>query len=544
MKKISLYAASLLALGLGLTACDQLHNDFRLEVPTKYTLETPSNAKELIIFGQNNSNVNNQWEVVTYNPFNIQTVVDFQVQVAKSEADFETWDAELQKAIDAGETETEFVDENGLPYATFVSGTYTSPSFIVPGADFCDAINSVYGFETSEQTDAAPVEVAYRVYAWVPGVEYSFIFSNPVDLPQVQTYIPIRDPRALYLIGQPQGWDINSDSMKAVETDAGSNIYAGTFHVSEGQFQFRFYSELGDWEHNSIGSQMEDNPVEIEFTEDKYFGDVVVGGKGSWQYPEWEGGNVDVEINLNDNTISMTLHAGAEAPTTPAILYLIGQPQGWDINSNAMSMEQTAPGSGIYMGRFDIPAGDFVFRFYSALGNWDTNSIGSQVDDSPIDITFKNEVYVGDVVVGGKGSWQYSSWTGGRIAVTLNLNDNTIQIAEADANAEPSKIYLRGGMNSWNADAQWEFLTTADNNTWILNYVVIPAGTEFKIADSDWSAINLGGADKGETLTPGTSFNLTAGGENLSVAADFMGSVTLTKTGDSYSVLLTSIELK
>ena len=540
MKKISLYAASLVALGLGFTSCDQLHNDLRLEVPTSYTLETPENANQLIIFGQNNSNVNNQLNVVTYNPYNVQTVVDFQVQVAKSEADFKAWETKLEEAINNGSSETDFVDENGLPYATFVSGTYTSPSFTVPGADFCDAINALYGFETSEQTDAAPVEVAYRVYAWIPGVEYSFIFSNPVVLPQVQTYIPIRDPRALYLIGAPSGWDINSDSMKAVETEAGSNIYAGTFHVSEGQFQFRFYSELGNWEENSIGAQMEDNPVDIEFEEDNYFGEVVVGGKDSWQYKDWTGGNVDVVINLVDNTISMTLHAGAEAPTTPTILYLIGAPSGWDINNGAMYMEQTAPGSGIYMGRFDIEAGQFQFRFYSALGNWDTNSIGSQVDDNPIDISFTNEQYTGDVVVGGKGSWQYSSWEGGRIAVTVNLNDNSIKIAVADPFADPSGLYIRGGMNSWNDNPDYEFMTTAEENTWVLSYVEISAGTEFKIADSNWSPIDLGGANEGDTLTPGTPYTLVSGGKNLSVASNFSGSVTLTKSGDTYSVLLTS----
>lgn len=559
MKKISLYAASLLAMGLGLVSCDQLHNDLRLEVPTNYTLETPSNADQLIIFGASGSNVENQWEVVTYNPYNVSTVVDFQVQVAKNVSDFETWDNLLSQSVGNGSNETNFTDADGLPYATFVSGIYTSPKFTVPGADLCDAINSVYGFETEEEASAEPVSVAYRVYAWVPGVEYSFIFSNAVTLKQVQSYLPVRGARKIYVIGDCQGWDINSDAMFVSETDPGSNIYAGSINVEEGKFMFRFYTVLGDWESNSLGSQVEDNPIDIEVTDNVYFGEVVAG-KGSWSYPDWAGGAVDIELNMNDYTVKFTLKEGETAAPVPTgnVLYVVGKPQGWDINSDAMWIQETESGSNIYKGTLAIQTGDFQFRFYSALGNWDEYSVGSQDEDANVDITFSDGVYTGPVVTYdaatgtlGKGNWQDTSWQAGYVEVEVNLNDNTITMTQVDGPAIPEpdepdqpaddSIYLRGGMNDWGTGEAYQFETVSDTE-WVLNNVSITAGDQFKIADANWGSVNLGGPgeEDGVVVPVGQDFTLVSGGKNLVLSQNFTGKMTLTLADGTYTLLLTA----
>lgn len=541
MKK-TLYGAALLALGLGMASCDQLHNDLRLEVPTNYILETPEGADQLVIFGTTGSNVNNELDVVTYNPYNINTTVDFQVQVGRSESDFETWDNLVSSAVGEGESNYDFTNSDGLPYVVTISNTYTSPTFTMPGADFCEAINQLYGFETEEQCQE-PVQVAYRVHAWVPGVEYSSIFSNVVTLPKVQTYIPLRAARKLYLIGAPQGWDINSDAMAANETEIGSNIYKGTFNVANGQFIFRFYSELGDWETNSYGSQEEDNPIEIEVTNDTYSGEVVVG-KGSWQYTGWEGGSIDVTIDLNNYVIDMVLHPGEEGPETPDenVLYLIGQPQGWNIAASDMVASEIS--SGVYRGTFEIAEGEFQFRFYSALGDWETNSIGSQDEDAPVAISLASGSYTGPVVrydeatgVLGKGTWQDTEWAGGWVEITINLNDNTIQMNKVSEPAKYVDIYIRGGMNDWGTSPEYQFSATADENVWVINSITIEAGVEFKIADSNWNPIDLGGAEGNSTVNPGMDFTLTHGGTNLTMSQSFTGSATLTKNGDSYSIL-------
>lgn len=505
MKKISLYASALLVSGLGFTACDVDHNDLRLEPPTTYTLEAPEGADQLMIFGIMGSNVDNQLAVKTMNPYNINTTVDFQVQVAKSEADFLLWDDMVANEINGGESDGnfDFTDANGLPYVVTISNLFTSPVFNLPGADFCGGINSLYGFEEDE-AEGQVVSVAYRVHAWVPNVGYSSIFSNIVTLDKVQTYNPLKEPKRIYLIGQPQGWNIDNGDMYAEETTIGSNIYYGKFTINAGQFQFRFYSELGNWDENSIGSQDEDTPIDIEFTDDTYEGDVVVYnaaqdvlGKGSWQYNAWTGGTVEVTVNLNDYTISMVAHEGEVGPVNPAgnVLYLIGKPQGWDINNGDLYMTETNTGSNVYRGVFDVKEGDFQFRFYSALGDWETNSIGAQVEDQAVAITFTDGGYEGDCVL-GKGAWQYDDWAGGFVEVIIDLNEMKISMAEYN---EVRNIYLIGQPQGWdiNSDAMPLKETGVYTNVFTGTYNIGPGEFQLRFysALGDWEHNSIGSQD-------------------------------------------------
>lgn len=549
MKKIFLYGASVLALGMGFASCDQLHNDLRLEPPTEYILQTPEGTDQLIVFG-NSSNVGNEWKIVTVNPYNISTEVDFQMQVAKSQEDFQTWDELVSQAIQEGNSDYDFTDGEGLPYVVTINNMYTSTSFIMPGADFCDAINALYGYETEEEASATPVQVAYRVHAWVPNVEYSSIFSNVVVLKEVQSYLPIREPRSLYLVGQPNGWDLAGSTMAATEVDPGSNIYKGTFIIQAGQFMFRFYSELGEnWNANSYGAREgytndDDQPLDIEFTDNTYFGDVF-DGKGSWSVPGWTGGTVDVTINLNDMSIEMIAHEG-ELPTDPEepeapkgnVLYLIGAcqtPDSWNIGKSWMWASETEEGSNIYEGVFDVPAGQFQFRFYSALGDWETNSVGSQNEDANVDITFTDGSYSGPVVAYdpaadllGKGNWNYPAWGGGYVKVVINLNDLTIMMSETEKPIEKVDMYVRGDMNGWGTDAAWQFETTDQENVFVLNNVTISAGVMFKIADATWGTCNFGAMTKGESLSLNQSHELYYNEQDFCLDQDFTGNVEVT----------------
>lgn len=103
----------------------------------------------------------------------------------------------------------------------------------------------------------------------------------------------------------------------------------------------------------------------------------------------------------------------------------------------------------------------------------------------------------------------------------------------------PANLYLRGGMNEWGADAAWRFATGTESNTWVIKNVTIPAGTEFKVADSNWGPINLGSGDS-NVVVPGEKFTLN-GGENpgnLTVTADFTGRVQLSLVNGVYELIL------
>lgn len=440
MKKISLYAAGLLAMGLGFTACD--NDKLTLEPPTNYVMETPADANQLITLS-----ANYKLDVTTINPYNINTVVDFQVQVARSEADFTEWDDKVSAQIGSGNDDGnyDFTNAEGLPLVVTLNGTYTTNAFSVPGLALAEGINELLGLD--ESNIDKPVSVAMRTHAWIPGVEYSSIFSNVVMLSQVQSYIVNESDipaapkgRALWLVGQPQGWNINESNMWVEETVEGSNIYSGNFYIEAGKFQFRFYSELGDWDAYSIGAQDEDNPVNITFTDGVYSGDVVVYneaegilGKGSWQDSSWSGGNVEVVIDLNDNTITMTVtegntggggdegDTGGEDEENPAVIYIIGACQGWNINGDTMALNETEVGSKIYTGSYEIAADEFTFRFYTALGDWEAHSIGSLEsgadEDMDIDFPFEGPLY------DGKGKFHVPDWPGGNVNITVDLNE-------------------------------------------------------------------------------------------------------------------------
>lgn len=122
----------------------------------------------------------------------------------------------------------------------------------------------------------------------------------------------------------------------------------------------------------------------------------------------------------------------------PAKLYIIGNYQGWDINGNADTrvVDESEYGidSNIFTGYLPASAlndpDNGYFRFYKALGDWDANSIGHQVDDEGTKVTMVEEggmmVYNGPCVA-GKGSWIIGNYPGdGWCKLIVDLNTMTV----------------------------------------------------------------------------------------------------------------------
>jgi hypothetical protein len=105
-------------------------------------------------------------------------------------------------------------------------------------------------------------------------------------------------------------------------------------------------------------------------------------------------------------------------------------------------------------------------------------------------------------------------------------------------------IYLRGALNGWDALPEYQLVTGPEENTWVLNNVTIPGGSEFKIADSSWSSdMNLGSATADGTankVVPNEPYALTCGdsAQNLTIADDFTGKVHLSLVKGVYKLTL------
>lgn len=284
MKKFSIMFACFVA-ALGFVACED-DKDPVYQVPTEFVLNTPATANQFY-------ELNDEGTITltcSQPDYGFAAVTNYSVEVSLT---------------------PDFAEVN-----TFEPQNATSTVLVLPMKRVAQAINDLRGIKTiGDYTPEGPRSIYIRAIASLTGVESSVIKSNGVELKNVQTYATVREPGIIYLVGQPSGWQEPAAGNAAHYVDNGwvlseaadgidSKIYYGTFTINPGEFQFRFYTELTGWDGGaSIGSQTDDNPVDIELIGGTYSGKVSVPGKGSWQVPNFEGGTVNMTVNLNDKTV-------------------------------------------------------------------------------------------------------------------------------------------------------------------------------------------------------------------------------------------------
>lgn len=123
---------------------------------------------------------------------------------------------------------------------------------------------------------------------------------------------------------------------------------------------------------------------------------------------------------------------------TPGKLFLIGSPSGWNINETDYILREgdNAIGSKIYSGTFDMPASP-SFRFYTELGNWGKDgalpSVGANANDGDnADVQVDEDgSYIGPCV-NGKGNWNITNWPGGKMKITVDLNNMKVYFEKAN----------------------------------------------------------------------------------------------------------------
>ncbi len=133
---------------------------------------------------------------------------------------------------------------------------------------------------------------------------------------------PEPDPNAghIYLLGTPTNWtepvEANAafyEDFKLIETEEGSNVYTGKFNVANGMGMFRFIPELKGWDSPQFGAQEEDAPVKVHFT-NAAFQSNLVAGKGSFNFTNFIGGEIEMTVNLQNNVVILNTTADALFP--------------------------------------------------------------------------------------------------------------------------------------------------------------------------------------------------------------------------------------
>lgn len=335
-------------------------------------------------------------------------------------------------------------DDGTANYVTIKAGT--SAAMSISADKVAEAICKLKGITDyasypTEGLEAMPVYI--RAHAALTDVTTSGIYSNTIVLQHVVCYNPfLQGGRQIYLIGAPQGWNVGSNACTLNETGIGTNIYEGAFDISAGEQYFRFYTTLGDWgsdgELPSIGSHPNDgDSSEVTITNQKTEYSAVPG-KGSWYTSStWEGGFITFTVDLNNmDNIKVYMQAGNHATTGLKFIYLVGAPEGWNGPTEANAEHYASwklydwKGNGVYSNTFDIASGKAMFRFYTALGGWDENSLGAQEEDNPVDGEFTNNAFSGSYVE-GKGSWNFPNWPGGSMTLTVDTNNKTVTFVNA-----------------------------------------------------------------------------------------------------------------
>ena len=155
-------------------------------------------------------------------------------------------------------------------------------------------------------------------------------------------------------------------------------------------------------------------------------------GKGCWFTNE--AGNYRMTLDLNNMTFKMELIP--DDPANYTYLYIVGNLNGWsqDIEKEgAKNGEMVCKnGSGIYEGTFDFPAAGednplSYFRFYSALGDWDSNFIGAADVDADIELEFEEGVAMW--LLSATSKWNFIV-PAGKYKVVVDTNEMILSITQ------------------------------------------------------------------------------------------------------------------
>ena len=279
-------------LGMGVSSCSE-DRDPKYKAPTTYVLNTPAMQDQYIELTEGGS-----LELTSSQPdYGYSAITQYSAEMSLTE------DFAKSYAMESKDKTLARMQVNASDVALGICQ--------LSGIEDMEKYNELYG-------DGKYIKVYFRAVAQLADVAGSEIKSNVVAYNYIKPYYAVPTPGFIYLVGSPEGW-AGPDAANAAhyadwrlfEADdaIGSHIYSGTFEMPAAPL-FRFYTALTGWDADSYGSQEEDNPIEYpDFTSGSFSG-VVVKGKGSFSFPNYQGGSMTVTVDMSDmKNITMTVVA-------------------------------------------------------------------------------------------------------------------------------------------------------------------------------------------------------------------------------------------
>lgn len=294
MKKIAILFVAVASV-LAMSSCKQ-NTEPRYQKATTFTVNTPAMASQYYLLDTPDGTIDLDWSQPDWG---FSAAAEYVVQMS------------LYQDFKAVEVDGQVYDDYyQLPES------YTACSACIPMESVAIGLCTLRGISKEEQYVDEPARAVYfRVVGSVPGIDGSDIVSNVVCLQNVKGYCAVQSPGKIYLVGNCEGWK-GPDAANAAhyanwalyepETNIGCQEYSGTFEIAAGTATFRFYTALTGWETDSWGTQVDDSPIDFEFT-DNEFAYTLVKGKGSFNFPSWNGGSMEMYVNMN--TYEFTIKA-------------------------------------------------------------------------------------------------------------------------------------------------------------------------------------------------------------------------------------------
>lgn len=417
MKKFTILMAAA-AVALGFSSCSE-DRDPVYQEPTEFHLNTPVMQNQFIQLSEGGDVLEFSCSQPDYG---FSAITTYTMQMSLSESFTPAFDLETVNRTQARMAVRQDMVAQGL--------------MELQGIDSPEKYDEIYG-------DGHTNTVYFRAIAEISGVESSRIASNAVTYNAIKPYFAVAMPGYIYLVGQPEGWAGPTESNAAHYNDwrlfepddaIGSKVYSGVFDIPAGSAMFRFYTALTGWDADSYGTQVDDNPIEYEMVDGSFAG-TLVKGKGSFSFPNWEGGEMTIVVDMSDEkNMTVTMQAGSHSVTVTKYIYLVGSISGWNApgtsNAEAYSSYRLADttGSGVYTGTWHVDAGHVNFRFALELtdADWDNDTqIGIAADDGDVACSFTNGVYQGTYVK-GKGNWAFDLDNAGTLTLVVDTNGGTV----------------------------------------------------------------------------------------------------------------------
>lgn len=310
------------------------------------------------------------------------------------------------------------------------------------------------GENINARTNAGSTEPGdlFKVPDWTGGVIIWHLFNSTgtaagrakISILPDNTEYPLDKDRIIIQTPWQSFTPDNSSSNVAIScfpalTPNGDGTYSGTIYIPAGQFKIRFINALdaaaGDLTVIAPprGSDRELNAVKgIAYSSAELLKET---DAGYWTYNDdrgWDGGYVNITVTPAETT-TVKFEWNSSEKSEANQLYVIGTPNGWDISESALSLLPTTKGG--FYGAFEAAAGDVIFRFYSALGNWENDSYGSIVEDMTGDVwdASTEDAHTARCIE-GKGNYEINNWPGGTLYVYVDLTNALVTLSASPIN--------------------------------------------------------------------------------------------------------------